>query len=322
MKIQPDISIVIPVYNEKQSVRPLLEKLLEVLEKTAKNYEIIFIDDGSTDGTFEKLNTFSPQNKNMKCFRLRKNFGKSLALAIGFTEATGRIILTMDADLQDDPKEIPRFVNKINGGWDIVVGWRKERKDPLEKRLASRLFNIVVSKISGINLHDFNCGFKAYTGQVVKTIEVYGELHRFIPVMAESYGFKICEIPVKHHPRSFGRSKYGKERYLPGLFDLLTASFIAGYSRRPLHLLGKFGIISSFFGFLLLIYVSIVKFVYGQPGNRPALTIAVFLLTFAVQVFLFGLLADLLSYTNQRQNFRKEDFINGEINRESLKNTA
>lgn len=313
MKIQPDISIVIPVYNEKQSVGPLFGKLLEVLEKTAKNCEIIFIDDGSTDGTYEKLNSFTPQNKNMKCFKLRKNFGKSLALAIGFTEATGRIILTMDADLQDDPKEIPRFINKINEGWDIVVGWRKKRKDPLEKRLASRLFNIVVSKISGINLHDFNCGFKAYKKEVTKIIEVHGELHRFIPLMANSYGFKICEISVDHHQRFFGRSKFGKERYLSGFFDLFTVLFISDYLRRPLHLLGKISLVAFLLGGLLLSYVSVVKFIYGQTGNRPALSVAIFLLTFAVQVFLFGLLAELISYVNQKQNFRKEDFVSDKI---------
>lgn len=308
-KRETDVSIIIPAYNEERSLPILYSKLKDEFGKLDKSYEIIFVDDGSYDDTFRVLNELQQKDSNVKCIRLRKNFGKSLALAVGFNIAQGKVIVTMDADLQDDPREIPQFLKKIDDGWDLVSGWRKLRADPLEKKLASKIFNIIVSRVSGIKLHDFNCGFKAYTRQVIKTIEVYGELHRFIPVMAESFGFKICEIPVKHHQRSFGRSKYGKERYLPGLFDLLTASFIAGYSRRPLHLLGKFGIISSFFGFLLLTYVSIVKFVYGQPGNRPALTIAVFLLTFAVQVFLFGLLADLLSYTNQRQNFRKEDFI-------------
>lgn len=311
MKIarQPQTSVVIPVYNESKSLPMLYRQLKTELTKLGKPYEIIFVDDGSTDQTFKKLNNFRLTDKNLKCFRLRKNFGKSLALAIGFTEATGKTIITMDADLQDDPREIPRFIDKINKGWDIVVGWRRKRKDPLEKRLASVLFNSVVSKLSGINLHDFNCGFKAYRKEVVKTIEVYGELHRFIPLIANAYGFKICEIPVVHHRRRFGQSKFGKERYLSGFFDLFTAIFISGYLRRPLHFLGKISLISFLFGGALLTYVSVLKFVFGQTGNRPALTVSIAFLTFAVQIFLFGLLADLLSYTNQRQNFRKEEYI-------------
>lgn len=313
IKEQPLISVVIPVYNENESVGILFRQLKTELTKLNKPYEIIFIDDGSIDGTFKKMNSFHLPNKNVKCFRLRKNFGKSLALAIGFTEATGKTIITMDADLQDDPREIPRFIDKINKGWDIVVGWRRKRKDPLEKRLASVLFNSVVSKLSGINLHDFNCGFKAYRKEVVKTIEVYGELHRFIPLIVNAHGFKICEIPVAHHQRQFGQSKFGKERYLSGLFDLFTAIFISGYLRRPLHFLGKISLVFFVFGGILLTYVSVLKFVFGQTGNRPALTVSIAFLTFAVQVFLFGLLADLLSYTNQRQNFRKEDFISEKI---------
>ncbi len=249
----------------------------------------------------------------MKAIRFRRNFGKSQALAVGFDVAEGGIIVTLDADLQDDPKEIPKLIKKINEGLDLVTGQRERRIDPLEKRLASKLFNTIVALVSGVKLKDFNCGLRAYRKEVVEAMNVYGELHRFIPLIANSYGFKVGEVSVKHRKRRYGRSKFGKGRYLPGLFDLFTTYFIAGYLRRPLHFLGKISLIALILGGLLFIYVVIMKFAFGVPGNRPALTIAIFLLGFAVQVFLFGLLADLLSYANQKQNFKKEDFIKEEL---------
>ncbi|MCD6229083.1 MAG: glycosyltransferase family 2 protein [Candidatus Omnitrophica bacterium] len=311
MKI--DISIIIPAYNEEQNIKPLYESIVDILKPLNKNYEIIFIDDGSMDNTFREIDNLRSLDERVKCIQLRKNFGKSLALAIGFNKTRGDIVITMDADMQDDPEEIPRFIEKIQEGWDLVSGWRQIRKDPFEKRLSSRLFNIIVSKVSGLRLHDFNCGFKVYRRKVLKTIKIYGELHRFIPMIAHSYGFKICEIPIRHHKRQFGKTKFGKERYLAGLFDLFTTAFIGRYLRKPLHLLGRVSLIASVSGILLLIYVSVMKFVFGQTGNRPALTISVFLLGLAVQIFLFGLLADLVSYTNQRYNFKEEDFISKKL---------
>lgn len=309
-----DISIIIPAYNEEQNIKPLYESIVDILKPLNKNYEIIFIDDGSMDNTFREIDNLRSLDERVKCIQLRKNFGKSLALAIGFNKTLGDIVITMDADMQDDPEEIPRFIEKIQEGWDLVSGWRQIRKDTFEKRLSSRLFNIIVSKVSGLRLHDFNCGFKVYRRKVLKTIKIYGELHRFIPMIAHSYGFKICEIPIRHHKRQFGKTKFGKERYLAGLFDLFTTAFIGRYLRKPLHLLGRVSLIASASGILLLIYVSVMKFVFGQTGNRPALTISVFLLGLAVQIFLFGLIADLVSYTNQRYNFEEEeDFISKKL---------
>ncbi|MBL7196591.1 MAG: glycosyltransferase family 2 protein [Candidatus Omnitrophica bacterium] len=308
-----DISIIIPTYNEEQSIKLLYEQIVRVLDTLDKNYEVIFIDDGSTDSTFKEIYKLHCLNNKVKCIHLRKNFGKSLALDIGFNEALGDIVITMDADLQDDPEEIRKFINKINEGWDVVSGWKKMRKDPLEKRLASELFNTVVAKASGLRLHDFNCGFKAYRRNVLKTIELYGGLHRFIPVIAYSYGFKICEIPVKHHKRRFGETKFGKERYLAGLLDFFTTIFITGYLRKPLHFLGRISLFVFMMGSFLLIYVAIMKFGFGQTGNRPSLTISIFLLSFSAQIFLFGLVADLLAYTNQKHNFKRKDFISKKL---------
>jgi len=307
------ISVVIPAYNEEKNVEILYQELKAVLKKMSQNHEIIFIDDGSTDSTFEQLKKLHAQDKRLKVVRLRRNFGKSQALAVGFDLAQGDFIVTLDADLQDDPKEISKLLEKINKGWDLVTGQRLRRKDPFEKRLASRFFNQIVSLVSGVRLKDFNCGLRVYRKEVIETINVYGELHRFIPLIANSYGFKVSEIPVKHRQRRYGQSKFGKERYLPGLFDLFTTYFITGYQRRPLHFLGKISLAALIIGGILFIYVVLMKYLYGVPANRPALIVAIFVLGFSIQIFLFGLLADLLSYANQKQNFKKEDFISEKL---------
>lgn len=304
-----DISIIIPAYNEKESIRALYQKIIKAMEPLGKDFEIIFIDDGSMDGTYEEISSLCVSDPRVRGIKLRRNFGKSVALNVGFKEARGDIVFTMDADLQDDPEEMPKFIEKINEGWDMVSGWKQNRQDPLEKRIASKVFNNVVSKISGLKLHDFNCGFKVYKKDLLKIINIYGELHRFIPIIASSYGFKVGEIIIKHHKRQFGRSKFGIGRYLSGFFDLFSVVFITGYLRRPLHFLGRISLTSFAMGFILLIYVFVEKFILGELGNRPALTIAVFLLGLAVQIFIFGLLADMLSYTNNKENFKGSDFI-------------
>jgi glycosyltransferase involved in cell wall biosynthesis len=232
-----------------------------------------------------------------------------MALAVGFQQARGEKVVTMDADLQDDPAEIPRLLEKIDEGWDLVSGWKKVRKDPFEKRLMSKMFNAVVSATSGLKLHDFNCGLKAYRIEVVKTVKVYGELHRFLPLIAFYYGFRVAEVPVAHHPRQFGKSKYGKGRYFAGLFDFVSVNFLMSYQRKPLHLLGKISFFSFFIGTLLVGYVCFMKFIMGGTGNRPTLTAGVFFYGLAVQIFIFGLLAELVTFTGHSNNVRYQDFI-------------
>ena len=309
-----DISIVIPAYNEEGSIRTLYEKITKVISSMGRLYEVIFVDDGSDDDTFSIINGICQNDDRVKCVQVRKKFGKSMALAIGFSKAQGQIIIMMDADLQDDPEGIPDFVNKIEEGWDVVTGWKKVRKDPLEKRLPSKIFNHVVGTVSGLKLHDFNCGFKAFKREVLETVKIYGELHRFIAVIAHSYGFKVCEVPVEHHPRKHGTTKFGKERYLAGLFDFFTTVFITQYLRKPLHFLGKVSLVAFMLGIVLLFYVAVMKFGLQQTGDRPSLVIAMFLLGLAVQVLLFGFLAELLSHIYQRRNMREEDFVKSTIN--------
>ena len=235
------VSIVIPVYNEEESLKLLYEKIIENIPEQYER-EIIFVNDGSTDKSVEVIKKLIMQDTQVHLISFRKNFGKAMALETAFRNAKGDIIITMDADLQDDPIEIPNFLAKIEEGYDLVSGWKKHRQDPLEKRLPSKLFNKVTAKLSGVELHDFNCGFKAYRREVTESIDVYGELHRYIPVLAHRKGFRITEIVVHHNKRQYGKSKYGFERYLRGLFDSLTVAFLGKYYDRPMHLFGKGGL--------------------------------------------------------------------------------
>lgn len=262
------LSFVIPVYNEEESLELLYNGIVDNIPKDYSK-EIWFINDGSSDNSEEVIKGIIKKDRDVHLISFRKNFGKALALETAFRNVNGDIIITMDADLQDDPVEIPSFINKINEGYDLVSGWKKERHDPLEKRLPSKLFNKVTSRLSGVKLHDFNCGYKAYRREVIDAIDVYGELHRYIPVLAYRKGFQITEIVVHHHKRQFGKSKYGFERYLRGLFDSLSVAFLGKYYDRPMHLFGKGGVI-LWFGRFCNLFVSACFKVDGTGDRRAS----------------------------------------------------
>ena len=300
--MNPEVSVVIPLYNEADSIEELYSQLCEVLDEMNILYEIIFVDDGSTDDSWRLIEEMSLHDDRIKGIKFRRNFGKAEALSAGFSIANGQIIFTMDADLQDDPKEIPRFIKKINEKYDVVSGWKKKRHDPLEKRLPSKLFNAVTSKLSGLKLHDFNCGFKCYRKEVINEIEIYGERHRFIPVLAYQRGFKVAEIEVEHHARLHGVSKYGFERYLRGLIDLITLTFLGRYERRPAHLFSGMGVACAFFGGIIDIYILYIKIIYGEISPRyPLLFLGILLTIVGVQLITFGLLSELLIVQSKKE---------------------
>lgn len=292
------ISIIVPVYNEQDSLALLLEKVTAVMTSRAReSFEIIFIDDGSTDQSWDIIQSLAAKNVSVvRAVRFRKNFGKAQALSIGFQLAKGDPILSMDADLQDDPQEIPLFLDKIHGGADLVSGWKVNRKDPLSKTLPSKVFNAVVQLMSGVKLHDFNCGFKAYRKEVLRHIKIYGELHRFIPVLAHGYGFKIAEVGVRHNPRQFGSSKYGLERYARGFLDLLTVITTTRFIKRPSHLFGGWGIIAGLIGFSILFYLSVHWLMGTHIGARPLFFLGIMLSIMSIQMISLGLIAELLIY--------------------------
>jgi glycosyltransferase involved in cell wall biosynthesis len=294
-----ELSIVIPLFNEEQSLRELYEKIRNALNRNQK-FEIIFVDDGSTDNSMRILHDLRHRDRRIKIIRFRRNYGKSAALSVGFNHAKGDIVITMDADLQDDPNEIPNLVNEIKKGFDLVSGWKKKRKDPLTKTIPSRFFNFVVSKMTGIKLHDFNCGLKAYRREVVKDIEIYGELHRYIPVLAHWRGFKIGEIVVQHYARKFGKTKYGFGRFWKGFLDLITTLFTTRYLQRPLHLFGFWGLFFFLIGFGIDIYLVVLKFVEGIAlSNRPLFLGGVLLTIVGIQFISIGLLGEMIAKTRQ-----------------------
>ncbi len=293
------LSLVIPVFNEEGSLAKLydvvtnnLRKLIE--EKRIGRYEICFVSDGANDRSEVIIRDFVQNDKYVFLICLRRNFGKSRALQAGFRRVHGDVIITMDADLQDDPKEIKNFLDKIEEGFDLVSGWKFNRLDPLEKKIPSKLFNFVTSKCSGIALHDFNCGFKAYRREVVDSINVYGEFHRYIPVLAVRNGFKVTEIPVEHHKRSFGKSKFGTERYLRGLFDAISALFLLKYWDRPMYFFGKIGLFLFLIGFLICAYLTLLWFSGQAIGGRPLLVLGVLFILIGVQAVLIGLVANII----------------------------
>ncbi|MFL5918151.1 MAG: glycosyltransferase family 2 protein [Gaiellaceae bacterium] len=289
------ISVVVPVHNEERSIALLYDELRSALEPLAAPWEAIFVDDGSTDGTFAALTRLHNDADNVRVVRLRRNFGKAAALVAGFDQARGETVVTIDGDLQDDPAEIPRLLAKLDEGFDLVSGWKQRRRDPLSRRVLSRIFNRVTSAFSGVHLHDMNCGLKAYRADVVHGLRLYGELHRFIPVLAHYRGFRIAELPVNHRPREHGRSRYGVERYLRGFLDLLTVSFIGRYRHRPLHLFGGLGLILGAFGTAILIYLTVLKTLGHAIGHRPLLMLGVLLVVIGLQFFSLGLISEMIT---------------------------
>jgi glycosyltransferase involved in cell wall biosynthesis len=301
------ISVVVPVHNEERSVALLLDELRSALEPLGREWEVVFVDDGSTDGSFGALTRLHAANENVHVVRLRRNFGKAAALAAGFEEASGELIVTIDGDLQDDPAEIPRLLAKLDEGFDLVSGWKARRRDPWSRRLLSRIFNAATSRLSGLRLHDMNCGLKAYRAEVVRGLSLYGELHRFLPVLAHHRGFRIAALPVNHRPREHGRSRYGLERYLRGFFDLMTVSFIGRYRNRPLHLFGGLGLALGGLGLAVLVYLTVVKLSGEAIGHRPLLTLGVLLVVVGLQFFSLGLISELvLSQHEERAERRAE----------------
>ena len=291
------LSLVIPVYNEEGNLTALHERLTSSLQAIGLPYEIIFVDDGSKDGTWNLIRSLRAQDPQVLGLRHRRNFGKARALSHGFAAASGAAIVTMDGDLQDDPDELPKFIETLNNGFDLASGWKQRRQDPLGKTAPSKVFNWTVRKVTGVPLHDFNCGFKAYRQEAAKSIRLYGELHRFTPVLANAEGFRIAEIPVKHHPRTWGESKYGWSRLVKGFLDLFTVFFLTEYRQRPMHLFGLPGLISAFIGGLIGLFLTSERIVRDQQiGTRPLLMLAVLLVVLGVQFFGLGLLGEYLAH--------------------------
>ncbi|MCS6819987.1 MAG: glycosyltransferase family 2 protein [Chitinophagales bacterium] len=316
----PDITVVVPLLNEAESLPELASWIKKVMDSHHYSYEILFVDDGSTDNSWEVIRSLAAENKSIKAIRLNRNYGKSAALHTGFQSASGRVVITMDADLQDSPDEIPHLYKMIvEDRYDMVSGWKKKRYDPLSKTIPTKLYNAATRLVTGIKLHDFNCGLKAYRQEVVKSIEVYGEMHRYIPVLARRAGFgKIGEKVVQHRPRKYGKTKFGLERFLFGFLDLLSVTFITRFSKRPMHLFGGMGVLSFFIGFCVLLYLTIAKYAFAayRMTERPVFYLGIVSLIIGVQLFLTGFLAELVSRSAANRN---EYLISQRIGFESSK---
>lgn len=297
------ISVVVPVLNEEESLPELYRELIETLDAVGLPFELIFIDDGSTDGSIRVLRRLHAADDRVQVIQFRRNFGKSAALQAGFAAASGDAVITMDADLQDVPAEIPALLARLDQGVDLVSGWKFPRHDPLSKRLPSALFNAVVRRMSGVRLHDFNCGLKAYRAEVLDEIRLYGELHRYVPVLAHFRGFRVDEIQVQHRPRRYGVSKFGAGRFTRGFFDLLTVLFLTQYTRRPLHFFGWFGLSALVAGFGINAYLAILWFLGNPIGHRPLLTLGVLLSIVGVQFLVFGLLGEMIANTSPHHDY-------------------
>ncbi len=291
----PELSVVIPLFNEQDSIEPLYRGLKEALEHLGKEYEIIVVDDGSTDGSFDSLKRLHAGDPVLRVVRLRRNFGQSAAFSAGFDHAQGSVIVTIDADLQNDPADIPKLLEKMDQGYDIVSGWRVHRQDTfLSRRLPSTVANWLISRITGIKLHDYGCSLKAYRLEVVRSVQLYGELHRFIPALASWMGVRVAEIPIGHRPRRFGKSKYDLSRTVRVLLDLLTVKFLLSYSTRPMQIFGLLGLMSFAVGTAIAAYLSFVRLVFGSPiADRPLLLLAILLIFVGVQLVTMGLLGEL-----------------------------
>jgi glycosyltransferase involved in cell wall biosynthesis len=305
------LSIVIPLFNEEESLPELTIQLENELRRINNNrYEVIFVDDGSTDNSWNVIKQIHSRNPRFRGIRFRRNFGKSAALSAGFSKSRGAVIITMDADLQDDPSEIPAMISKLKEGYDLVSGWKKKRHDPITKTIPSRFFNFVTSLTSGVKLHDHNCGLKAYRRDVVKSLQVYGEMHRYLPALANWQGFKVTEIPVKHHSRRYGKTKFGFSRFIKGYLDLLTVLFTTRYFKRPLHFFGTFGTIFTLIGFALDAYLT-VEWVMKKTAlsNRPLALLGIALIIVGVQFISMGLIGELVIKNSDRNDYSIKEII-------------
>jgi glycosyltransferase involved in cell wall biosynthesis len=292
------ISIVIPLYNERESLRELYDKIRQTMVSMNSRFEVIFIDDGSKDGSDKILKDIRHHDTRVKVFIFRRNYGKSAALSVGFQQAKGDIIITMDADLQDDPTEIPNLVNEINKGKDLISGWKKKRRDPITKTIPSKFFNFVTSVLTGIPIHDFNCGLKAYKKDIIKEINVYGELHRYLPALAHWKGYNVGELPVQHHARKYGKTKFGFGRFWKGFLDLITMLFTTRYMQRPLHLFGFWGMIFTLAGVIIDGWL-VVEWAMGRTAlsNRPLFLGGILLMIVGVQFISIGLVGEMITKT-------------------------
>ncbi len=289
------LSVVIPVYNEKENISHLYKKLNDVLSDLKMRYEVILIDDGSIDGTYNELLKIHKKNSAFKIIKLRRNFGQTSAMSAGFDHSSGEVIITLDADLQNDPKDIPEILNKLDEGYDIVSGWRKNRQDKaITRRFPSVVANKIISSLTGVYLHDYGCTLKAYRREIIENIELYGEMHRYIPAVASWMGVKIAEIPVTHHSRKFGHSKYGVSRTIRVVLDIITIKFLLSYSQRPIQIFGLVGLLSGSVGFVITTYLIIMRIFFGQGlADRPLFILSIFMIFIGIQLITMGLLAEI-----------------------------
>src|SRR5438105_5748150 len=295
------ISVVVPLLNEEATLAPLYEEVTQALDGAGLVWELVFVDDGSTDGSYRELVRLHAAYTNVRVVRLRRNFGKAAALAAGFEAAAGDIVVTMDADLQDDPAEIPALIAKLDEGYALVAGWKRDRQDPLVRRFVSHLYNTATRWATGVRLHDMNCGLKAYRVEVLENVRLYGERHRFIPVLAHHQGFSVTELPVNHRPRLNGKSRFGIERYLRSPFDLLTIVFMGRYRYRPLHLFGGVGLMLGLAGSGILLYLTVLKAGGAGIGERPLLLLGILLVVVGVQFLSLGLIGELLTSLHEEK---------------------
>jgi glycosyltransferase involved in cell wall biosynthesis len=312
------LSVVIPAYNEEENVPILYEKLKKVLDGLGQDYEIIFVDDGSTDGTYQRLKQLAEKDSRLKIIRFKRNYGQTAAMSAGFEHAKGDVIITLDADLQNDPEDIPLLLEKLKEGYHVVSGWRKDRKDPfLSRKLPSMVANWLISKITGVHLHDYGCTLKAYRAEVVKDLELFGDMHRFLPALTKRRGAKITEVVVRHHPRMFGRSKYGIGRTVRVLLDIMLVKFLNEYINKPLYMFGSVGFLLLGLGLFSLFYLIFLKLFLEEPiGRRPLLILSVLLILAGIQLISTGLLAELLVRIYYRTKDAKPYIIQEKINLE------
>jgi glycosyltransferase involved in cell wall biosynthesis len=319
------LSIVIPIFNEEPNIWPLYNELKPVMDEIGKKYEVLFIDDGSSDGSFRVLKWIHEKDNNVKVIQLRKNFGQTAAISAGFDNAKGDVIITMDGDLQNSPRDIPNLLAKIDEGYDVVSGWRYQRQDPgFSKKIPSKLSNRLARRLTGLNLHDFGCTLKAYRKEAVSDLELYGETHRYIPALIAWYGFRIAEVKVEHRPRTMGETKYSAKRLLRGFLDLLNIKFWSDYSTRPIHFFGRMGTISLIMGFLISIYKLISRFAFDDPLEAgPLLIFAVMLIILGVQLIMFGFLGEIMIkmyYQGKRKTYNIKEVL-GDKNEDSHDST-